>query len=157
VRYHERDYQRGGWGRGGAGYDLDFGNWGARSGLDSSRGRGYSGYDRPFRSGERSQWGFGAGVEPGYDRGFQSFRGYDRGFQRSPRYDREYGRDYGGGWGMTGLHQRMMRGRGEGFDYAGDYHHTHPIHPEELHRGYAPRGQRPWSGAPDRGRFGWRP
>ncbi len=188
------------WGRsagggGPSGYDMEFGNWGARSGLDS--GSGWSG----GRSGSQFGGGWaGGGPRPGgaqnrydafgrLDRGGGGYGGYgghagyggprdagsgirvqgtsrgsggyDGRYRFEPRsgpggYDRSVGghdRGYGGGFGMAGLHEQMMRGRGEGFGYAGDYHRTHPIHPDEVGGG---RGRMDVRGRPGGGRWrGW--
>jgi hypothetical protein len=123
-------------GRGrGAGYDMEFGNWGARSGLTGGapRGSARDPYDRAFRAFRPAPLG---------DR-------YDRGFRSRDRYAGDFHHE-SHGWGMTQLHQDMMHRHGEGFGYAGDYDRSHPA----RWRGEIGRGEpAPRSGWRQQGRW----
>lgn len=150
MRDYGDDFRRREPGWGGPGYDFEYGNWGARSGLSGGwGGSARSDYDRGWRGGRfaREPWsGYGSGAprRPSYGGGYRSPEGVERGGRAG--YDRGYGGARGGydrdvgGWGMTGLHQQIMRERGEGFGYGGDYDRSHPLEGREW-RG---RGRGRW-------------
>lgn len=103
-------WEYGGARRAGAGYDMEFGNWGDRSGL--------RGYDAHYR------------YVPGGDYGVSNYRGWNRGgdrggwgmegMYRHVRYGEEYDVNtptpYHSGRDVRGILDRGERGRGGGYD-----------------------------------------